>query len=110
MRTEPVTDVPQMVLAHRQPDAGLTWHRHPGSQFVSLAFGEQARGAGIAQSMGSRGFDNALAEGFVATLKRLIHRRSWQTKAELRAEVFHYIGVFFVHARRLGRQLLRARA
>ena len=42
----------------------------PG-QFVSLAFGQQARAAGIAQSMGSRGgcFDNAVAESFFATLK-----------------------------------------
>src|SRR3954468_22237361 len=34
------------------------------AQFVSLAFGQQARAAGIAQSMGSKGdcFDNAVAE------------------------------------------------
>jgi transposase InsO family protein len=43
----------------------------PG-QFVSLAFGQQARAAGIAQSMGSKGdcFDNAVAESFFATLKK----------------------------------------
>ena len=40
------------------------------SQYVSLAFGQTARAAGIAQSMGSRGdcFD-AIAESFFATLK-----------------------------------------
>jgi hypothetical protein len=44
---------------------------------------QQARAAGIAQSMGSRGacFDNAVAE------------RSWPEKAELRTEVFDYIEV-----------------
>jgi transposase InsO family protein len=69
-----------------------------GSQFVSLAFGQQARAAGIAQSMGSRGdcYDNAVAESFFATLKKeLIHGRSWPSKAELRTEVFEYIEVFF---------------
>jgi putative transposase len=70
---------------------------------VSLAFGQQARGAGIAQSMGSRGdcFDNAVAESFFATLKKeLIHRRSWPTKGELRTEVFDYIEVFYNRQRR----------
>ena len=64
---------------------------------MSLAFGQQARKAGIAQSMGSKGdcFDNAVAESFFATLKKeLIHRRAWPTKAELRTEVFDYIEVF----------------
>ena len=72
-------------------------------QFVSLAFGQQARAAGIAQSMGSRGdcFDNAVAESFFATLKKeLIHGRSWPSKAELRTEVFEYIEVFFNRRRR----------
>ena len=55
MRTELVTDALQMALAKRRPDPGLIWHSDQGSQFVSLAFGQQARAAGIAQSMGSRG-------------------------------------------------------
>jgi putative transposase len=64
MRTELVTDALQMALARRSPEPGLLWHSDQGSQFVSLAFGQQARAAGIAQSMGSRGdcFDNAVAE------------------------------------------------
>jgi putative transposase len=73
------------------------------AQFVSLAFGQQARAAGIAQSMGSRGdcFDNAVAESFFATLKKeLIHRRSWPLKAELRTEVFDYIEAFYNRRRR----------
>ena len=55
MRTELVTDALQMALARRRPDPGLIWHSDQGSQFVSLAFGQQARAAGIAQSMGSKG-------------------------------------------------------
>ena len=103
MRTDLVTDALQMALAHRRPDRGLIWHSDQGSQFVSLAFGQQARAAGIAQSMGSKGdcFDNAVAESFFATLKKeLIHRRSWPTKAELRTEVFDYIEVFYNRQRR----------
>ena len=103
MRTELVTDALQMALAQRRPEPGLIWHSDQGSQFVSLAFGQQARAAGIAQSMGSRGdcFDNAVAESFFATLKKeLIHGRAWPTKAELRTEVFEYIEVFFNRRRR----------
>jgi putative transposase len=103
MRAELVTDALEMALAHRRPDPGLIWHSDQGSQFVSLAFGQQARAAGIAQSMGSRGdcYDNAVAESFFATLKKeLIHRRTWPTKAELRTEVFDYIEVFYNRQRR----------
>ena len=103
MRTELVTDALQMALAQRRPAPGLIWHSDQGSQFVSLAFGQQARAAGIAQSMGSKGdcFDNAIAESFFATLKKeLIHGRSWPTKAELRTEIFEYVEVFFNRRRR----------
>jgi len=103
MRAELVTDALRMALAHRRPAPGLIWHSDQGSQFVSLAFGQQARAAGIAQSMGSRGdcFDNAVAESFFATLKKeLIHARSWPSKAELRTEVFDYIEIFFNRRRR----------
>jgi putative transposase len=103
MRTELVTDALQMALAQRRPGPGLIWHSDQGSQFVSLAFGQQARAAGIAQSMGSRGdcYDNAVAESFFATLKKeFIHARSWPSKAELRTEVFEYIEVFFNRRRR----------
>lgn len=103
MRSELVVDALQMALDRRCPDPGLVHHSDQGSQYVSLAFGQKARAAGIAQSMGSRGdcFDNAVAESFFATLKKeLIHRRAWPTKAELRGEVFEYIEVFYNRQRR----------
>jgi len=71
--------------------------------FVSLAFGQKARDAGIAISMGSRGdcFDNAVAESFFATLKKeLVRRRSWPTRRELTGEVFEYIEAFYNPIRR----------
>jgi putative transposase len=73
------------------------------AQYVSLAFGQTARAAGIAQSMGSRGdcFDNAVAESFFATLKKeLVNRRPWPQKAELRGEIFDYIEIFYNRQRR----------
>jgi len=103
MRAELVVDALQMALARRRPAPGLIWHSDQGSQFVSLAFGQQARAAGIAQSMGSRGdcWDNAVAESFFATIKKeLIHRRSWPTRAELSTEVFDYIETFYNRQRR----------
>jgi putative transposase len=90
MRAELVLDALGMALEHRRPAPGLIHHSDQGSQYVSLAFGQTARAAGIAQSMGSRGdcFDNAVAESFFATLKKeLVNRRPWPTKAELRSEI-----------------------
>jgi len=70
---------------------------------VSLAFGQAARDAGIARSMGARGdcFDNAVAESFFATLKKeLVLRRSWPTRRELSSEVFEYLEAFYNRVRR----------
>ena len=103
LRTEFVLDALQMAVAQRRPGPGLIWHSDQGSQFVSLAFGQQARAAGIAQSMGSKGdcYDNSVAESFFATLKKeLVDRRSWPEKAELRGEIFDYIEVFYNRRRR----------
>jgi putative transposase len=103
MRAELVTDALQMALARRKPEAGVIHHSDQGSQYVSLAFGQKARDAGIAISMGSRGdcFDNAVAESFFATLKReLVRRRSWPNRRELQSAVFDYIETFYNRERR----------
>ena len=55
MRAELVVDALQMALARRRPGRGLICHSDQGGQFVSLAFGQAARDAGIAVSMGSKG-------------------------------------------------------
>ncbi|HEX6679540.1 MAG TPA: IS3 family transposase [Gaiellaceae bacterium] len=70
---------------------------------MSLTFGQQARKAGIALSMGSTGdaYDNAVAESFFATLKKeLVNRRTWPTRKELIGEVFDYVEVFYNNRRR----------
>lgn len=103
MRAELVVDALQMAVARRRPAPGLIHHSDQGSQYVSLGFGQAARDAGAARSMGSKGcaYDNAVAESFFATLKKeLVHRRSWPTRRELMSEVFEYIEAFYNRARR----------
>lgn len=103
LRTELVTAALQMAVARRRPAPGLIHHSDQGSQYVALGFGQQARDAGIAVSMGSKGdcYDNAVAESFFATLKKeLVHRRSWPTRRELTSEVFEYIEAFYNLRRR----------
>jgi putative transposase len=103
MRTELVADALQMALHRRRPAPGLVHHSDQGSQYVSLGFGQAARDAGIAISMGSRGdaYDNAVAESFFATLKKeLVHRKSWPTRRELGSAVFEYIEAFYNRHRR----------
>ena len=55
MRAELVVDALEMALHRRRPSPGLIHHSDQGSQFVSLTFGQKARDAGIAVSMGSKG-------------------------------------------------------
>jgi putative transposase len=103
MRSELVVNALQMAVARRRPAPGLIHHSDQGSQYVSLGFGQAARDAGIARSMGSKGdcFDNAVAESFFATLKKeLVHRRSWPSRRELTTEAFEYIEGFYNRVRR----------
>ena len=103
MRAEIVVDALQMALHRRRLAPGLIHHSDQGSQYVALGFGQKARDAGIAVSMGSKGcaYDNAVAESFFATLKKeLVHRRSWPTRRELISDVFEYIEAFYNRQRR----------
>jgi putative transposase len=103
MRAELVVDALEMALHRRRPAPGLIHHSDQGSQFVSLAFGQKARDAGIAVSMGSKGcaYDNAVAESFFATLKKeLVHRHSWPTRRALISEVFEFVEGFYNTTRR----------
>jgi putative transposase len=103
MRSELVVEALQMALARRRPEPGLVHHSDMGAQYVSLAFGQQARDAGIAVSMGSKGdaYDNAVAESFFATLKKeLVHRQPWPSRRDLSSAVFEYIEVFYNRQRR----------
>jgi putative transposase len=73
------------------------------AQYVALGFGQQARDAGIAVSMGSKGdaFDNAVAESFFATIKKeLVHRQPWPSRRDLSSAVFEYVEGFYNRQRR----------
>lgn len=103
MRTELVADALGMAVHRRRPEPGLIHHSDQGSQYVALGFGQQARDAGIAVSMGSKGdaYDNAVAESFFATLKKeLVHRQSWPSRRDLSSAVFDYIEAFYNRQRR----------
>ncbi len=103
MRSELVVEALEMAVHRRRPGAGLVHHSDQGSQYVSLAFGQRCREAGIARSMGSKGdaYDNALAESFFASLKKeLVRRRSWPTRRELKSAVFDYVEAFYNRERR----------
>jgi putative transposase len=103
MKADLVVDALQMGASRRRPAPGLIHHSDQGAQYVSLAFGQAARQAGIARSMGSRGdcWDNAVAETFFATIKKeLVHRHSWPTRRELTSEIFEYIEGFYNLRRR----------
>ena len=57
-------------------------------------------------------YDNALAESFVATLKReLLDRRPWPTREEVRTAIFEFVEVVFYNRQRIHCALgyLRAR-
>jgi len=103
MRTELVADALQMAVRRRQPEPGLIHHSDQGAQYVALGFGQQARDAEIAVSMGSRGdaYDNAVAESFFATIKKkLVHRQSRPSRRDLSSTVFEYIEAFHNRQRR----------
>lgn len=79
LRAELVTDALEMALWRRDPAPGLIHHSDRGSQYTSISFGAKLEEAAIVPSMGKVAdpYDNALAESFVATLKReLLDRRS----------------------------------
>ena len=93
LRTELVLAALDMALGQRRP-AAVIHHSDHGSQYTSLAFGKRCDQAGVRPSMGSVGdcFDNAMCEGFFATLEcELLDRTSFKTQAEARMAVFDFI-------------------
>ncbi|ENF0238971.1 transposase, partial [Shigella flexneri] len=57
-----------------------------GSQYVSLAYTQRLKEAGLLASTGSTGdsYDNAMAESINGLYKaEVIHRKSWKNRAEV---------------------------
>ena len=92
LRSQLVLDALNIALQRRPVD--LIHHSDQGSQYTSIAFGLRCKEAGVRPSMGSVGdaYDNAMCEGFFATLEcELLERRKFRTKAEARIAVFQFI-------------------
>ncbi len=70
---------------HRRP-SGTVHHSDKGSQYVSLAYTQRLKEAGLLASTGSTGdsYDNAMAESINGLYKaEVIHRKSWKNRAEV---------------------------
>ena len=85
-----------MAIGQRRPTE-VVHHSNKGSQYTSLAFGKRYRQMGVLTSTGSAGdcYDNAMAEGFFATLEcELIERQAFHTQAEARMAVLQFTEVW----------------
>jgi putative transposase len=81
-RMELILAALNMAITQRQPSA-VIHHSDRGCQYTSYAFGKRCREADVMPSMGSVGdaYDNAMAEGFFATLEReLLNRRRFKSQ------------------------------
>lgn len=102
LKAQLVLDALNMALTQRRP-VDVIHHSDQGSQYTSIAFGLRCKEAGVRPSMGSVGdaHDNAMCEGFFATLEcELLDRRKFRTKAEARMAVFQFIEGWYNPGRR----------
>ncbi|WXM91009.1 IS3 family transposase [Escherichia coli] len=85
METTFVLDALEQALWVRRP-SGTVHHSDKGSQYVSLAYTQRLKEAGLLASTGSTGdsYDNAMAESINGLYKaEVIHRKSWKNRAEV---------------------------
>nr|WP_249439293.1 IS3 family transposase [Escherichia coli] len=85
METTFVQDALEQALWARRP-SGTVHHSDKGSQYVSLAYTQRLKEAGLLASTGSTGdsYDNAMAESINGLYKaEVIHRKGWKNRAEV---------------------------
>jgi putative transposase len=102
---ELVLDTLLMAVWRRKPKSRVTVHSDQGSQYTSHDWQSFLKTHGLEASMSRRGncYDNAVAESFFQLLKReRIKRRVYSTRDEAKADVFHYIEMFYNSKRRHG--------
>jgi len=93
-----VLDALRMALSRRNPEVGVLHHSDRGSQYASDDCQKLLREYGMTCSMSRKGdcWDNAVVESFNATIKtELIHRATWKTREDVRAEIYKYIETWY---------------
>ncbi|MGH0085347.1 IS3-like element IS1203 family transposase [Escherichia coli] len=104
METTFVLDALEQALWARHP-SGTIHHSDKGSQYVSLAYTERLKEAGLLASTGSTGdsYDNAMAESINGLYKaEVIHRKSWKNRAEVELATLTWVD-WYNNRRLLGR-------
>ena len=105
MATELVLDALMMAVWRRRPKTPVMIHSDQGSQFGRDAFSRGCKENNLITSMSRRGncYDNAAMESFFSSLKKEKTRgKIYNTREELKAEIFDYIEVFYNRVRRHG--------
>jgi putative transposase len=103
IRTELVLDAMLMAKWRRQSKQSVVIHSDQGSQFGSNDFNLWCQENNFVTSMSRRGncYDNAAMESFFSSLKKEKTRgKVYNTREELKAEIFDYIEVFYNRVRR----------
>lgn len=98
MRSSLIEEAMTMALTSRRPSPGLIFHSDRGSQYTSHSFRELLARHQVRQSVSRprQCWDNAVAESFFSTIKmELIHRRRFDSVADVRQAVFEYVEVFY---------------
>ena len=104
METTFVLDALEQALWARRP-SGTVHHSGKGSQYVSLAYTQRLKEAGLLASTGSTGdsYDNAMAESINGLYKaEVIHRKSWKNRAEVELATLTWVD-WYNNRRLLGR-------
>ncbi|UIU62126.1 IS3 family transposase [Escherichia coli] len=104
METTLVLDALEQALWARRP-SGTIHHSDKGSQYVSLAYTQRLKEAGLLASTGSTGdsYDNAMAESINGLYKaEVIYRKSWKNRAEVELATLTWVD-WYNNRRLLGR-------
>lgn len=87
-----------MAVWQRQPKCEVLVHSDQGSQYGSQDYLDFMKSNNLKPSMSRRGncHDNAVAESFFSTLKRrVIKRKIYSTRSEVKSEIFNFIEMFY---------------
>jgi len=98
-----VTAALKNAIAQRRPGPGLLHHSDRGSQYAADGYQRLLETMGMVCSMSRKGncWDNAVMERFFGSLKvERVYRKTYQTRAEAKKDLFMYIEWFYNAARR----------